>query len=56
MVSLLQAPVVSPLQGVKSGQVEQCKLSVGHAMVVPGQWSVPAVAWRSSQRGSGKLN
>jgi hypothetical protein len=56
MVSLPRAPVVLPLPGVKSGQVEQCKLSVGHAMVVAGQWSVPAVARRSSQHGSGKLN
>ncbi len=57
MVSLpWAAPVVLPLQGVKSGQVERRKLSVGRAMVVAGQWSVPVVAWWSSQRGSGKLN
>ncbi len=56
MVSLPRVPVVLPLQGVKSGQVERRKSSVGHAMVVVGQWSVLAVAWRSSQRGSDKLN
>jgi hypothetical protein len=39
-----------------SGQVGRCKLSVGRAMVVAGQWSVLAVTRRSSQRGSGKLN
>ncbi len=57
MVSLPRAaPVVSLLPVVKSGQVKQRKLSVGCAMVIAGQWSVPAVARRSSQRGSGKLN
>jgi hypothetical protein len=56
MVSLPRAPVVLPLQGVKSGQVKRCKLSVSHAMVVAGQWSVPAAARQSSQHGSGKLN
>ncbi len=57
MVSLPQAaPVVLPLQGVKSGQVERRKASVSHAMVVAGQWSVLAVARQSSQCGSGKLN
>ncbi len=56
MVSLPRvAPVVSLLLVVKSGQVEQRKLSVGRAMVAAGQWSVPAVAQRSSQCGSGKL-
>ncbi len=56
MVSLQRVPVVLPLQGVKSGQVEQRKLSVGCAMVVAGQWSMPAVAQWSSQCGSGKVN
>ncbi len=56
MVSLPRVLVVSPLQGVKSGQVKQHKLSVGRAMVVAGQWSMPAVAQQSSQQGSGKLN
>ncbi len=56
MVSLPRALVVWPLHGVKSGQVEQRKSSVGHAMVVAGQWSVPAVTQWSSQHGSGKQN
>jgi hypothetical protein len=56
MVSLPWALVVSPLQGVKSGQVKQRKSSVGRAMVIAGQWSMPVVAWQSSQCGSGKLN
>jgi hypothetical protein len=56
MVSLPRTPVVLPLQGVKSGQVEQHTSSVGRAMVVAGQWSMPAVAGRSSQCGSGKQN
>jgi hypothetical protein len=56
MVSLPRVPVVLPLQGVKSGQVKRRKSSVGRAMVVTGQWSVPVVARRSSQHGSGKQN
>jgi hypothetical protein len=46
----------SHCRGVKSGQVGRCKSSVGRAMVIVGQRSVPAVARWSSQRGSGKLN
>ena len=56
MVSLPRAPVVLPLQGIKSSQVKQRESSVGCAMVITGQWSVPAVARWSSQRGSDKLN
>ncbi len=44
------------IAGVKSGQVEQRKLSVSCAMVVAGQWFMPTVARQSSHRGSGKLN
>ncbi len=57
MVSLPRVvPVVSLLPVVKSGQVKQRKSSVGRAMVVAGQWSMPAVVWQSSQCESGKLN
>jgi hypothetical protein len=57
MVSLPRvAPVVSLLTVVKSGQVEQRKLSVGRVMVIVSHWSMLVVARRSSQRGSGKLN
>ncbi len=57
MVSLPRAaPVVSLLPVVKFGQVKQRKSSVGRAMVVAGRWSMPVVARRSSQRGSGKIN
>ncbi len=56
VVLLPRAPAVSPLQGVKSGQVRQRKLLVGCAIVVAGQWSVPAVTRRSSQHGSDKQN
>jgi hypothetical protein len=41
---------------VKSGQVGRRLLSVVHATVVAGQWSVPAVARRSIQHGSDKQN
>jgi hypothetical protein len=56
MVVLVSQLAVLPLQGVKSGQVGQCKSSVGHEMVLPGQWSVPVVVRRSSQHGSDKQN
>jgi hypothetical protein len=56
MVVAVPRPAVLPLQGVKSGQVGQRTSSVIRVMVVAGQWSVPAVAQQSSQRGSDKQN
>jgi hypothetical protein len=56
VVLLPRALAVLPLQRIKFGQVGQRKTSVGCAMVIAGQWSVLAVARRSSQHGSNKQN
>ena len=56
MVVAVPRPAVLPLWGVKLGQVGQHTLSVVCATVVVGRWSMPAVARRSSQRGSDTQN
>ncbi len=51
-------PHIAPFESSKGhgAPSDGCKMSVGRAMVVAGQWSMPAVAQRSRQCGSGILN
>jgi hypothetical protein len=53
VVAVLQ-PAVLLLRGVKSSQVGQHMLLVVRAMIIAGQWSVPAVARQSWQHESDK--